>query len=45
MTIIENEDELDYKGGGVLTTAAAPGDCLVKRLSDKGVTFDSPVEI
>ena len=21
------------------------GDCLVKRLSDKGVTFESPVEI
>ncbi len=45
MTIIENEDELDYKGGGVLTTATALGDCLVKRLSDKGVTFESPVEI
>ena len=45
MTIIENEDELEYKGGGVLTTATALGDCLVKRLSDKGVTFESPVEI
>ena len=45
MTIIENEDELDYKGGGVLTTATALGDCLVKRLSDKGVTFEKPVEI
>ena len=45
MTIIENEDELDYKGGGVLTTATALGDCLVKRLSDKGVTFERPVEI
>ena len=45
MSIIENEDELDYKGGGVLTTATALGDCLVKRLSDKGVTFESPVEI
>ena len=45
MSIIENEDELDYKGGGVLTTATALGDCLVKRLSDKGVTFENPVEI
>jgi short subunit dehydrogenase-like uncharacterized protein len=45
MTIIENEDELDYKGGGVLTTATALGNSLVKRLSDKGVTFERPVEI
>ncbi len=45
LSIIENQDKLEYKDGGVLTSATGLGQVLIDRLKVRGVTFEDPIEI